>query len=265
MQVCRRYIESERTGVYTTTRGRACDQTGSVSDANVGGNYRLLKDCLDAAARLLALPFVLILKCLASSLQCSEDSYITFSLFFLTCSQEERLRTGEDGPAGAAYALRPSLDRFLPSPSALEQALRDSLYQIVQDEERVHHLEHRSGQFLKSTQEVLLGCSQAANTVRPEVAPQDLEPRLDTNSIGAEGWLADDERGPSREHSASDQGGQDELINENVIRSQLNLQSRASQVCKVKKVISCKVECDASGVVELNLLVLSLTICWHLS
>uniref|UniRef100_A0A7I4D3U3 DNA polymerase zeta catalytic subunit n=1 Tax=Physcomitrium patens TaxID=3218 RepID=A0A7I4D3U3_PHYPA len=143
--------------------------------------------------------------------------------------EEERLRTGEDGPAGAAYALRPSLDRFLPSPSALEQALRDSLYQIVQDEERVHHLEHRSGQFLKSTQEVLLGCSQAANTVRPEVAPQDLEPRLDTNSIGAEGWLADDERGPSREHSASDQGGQDELINENVIRSQLNLQSRASQ------------------------------------
>lgn len=157
----------------------------------------------------------------------------TFKVVLFTCSQEERLRTGENGPAGVASALRPSPDRFLPPPSALEQALRDSLFQIVQDEERFHHFELRNEQFLKSTQEMLLECSQAANTVRSEVGVQELDRRLDTKSIGAQGWLKDEDEGSSGEKSVLGQGSQDELVNEHVIRSQLTPQSRASQVWKV--------------------------------
>ncbi|KAG0605129.1 hypothetical protein M758_9G034000 [Ceratodon purpureus] len=142
--------------------------------------------------------------------------------------EEERLRTGEDGPAGAAAALRPSPDRFLPPPSALEQALRDSLFQIVQDEERFQHFEPKSDQFLKSTQEVLLECSQAANVVRSEVEQQELEPRLDTKSIGVQGWPEDDGGGLSGESRRS-QGSEDELVNEHIIRSQLTPQGQEAE------------------------------------
>ena len=157
------------------------------------------------------------------------DACSTFRVLLLTCSQEERLRTGEDGPAGTAAALRSSPDRFIPPPSALEQALRDSLFQIVQDEERFQHFESKSDQFLKSAQEMLLECSQAANVVRSEVELQELEPRLDTKSIGVQGWQEDDGGGLSGESRRS-QGSEGGLVNEHIIRSQLTLRGRVSQV-----------------------------------
>lgn len=137
--------------------------------------------------------------------------------------QEEKLRTGENGPAGAA-ALKPSPDRFLPPPSALEHALRDSLFQIAQEEERSHHVELRNEQLLKSTQEMLLECSQAANTARPDVGV------LDTKSIGVQGWHSDEDGNSSGEKARS----QDELVDEHVIRSQ---PPRSSQVKNV--ICSC--------------------------
>jgi len=114
----------------------------------------------------------------------------------------------------------------------LEQALRDSLFQIVQEEDRVHHFELRNEQFLKNTQEMLLEGSEAANSVRSEMGLQEeLDPRLDTKSIGVQGWLNDEDGVSSGEKSVL--GSQDELVNEHVIRSQLTPQGRASQVWNV--------------------------------
>lgn len=135
--------------------------------------------------------------------------------------QEERLRTGEDGPAAATAALKPSAERFPPPPSSLEQALRDSLFDILHDEEK---LQVKTDPLVMSTQEMLLECSQAANTLKRHTDGQDeMKSRLDTRSIGVQDWPDNSEE--------SDQGAgnpsfglRGELLDEQIVRSQLTQQ-----------------------------------------
>lgn len=76
---------------------------------------------------------------------------------------------------------------------------------------------------------MLLECSQAANIVRTEREVQELEPRLDTKTIGVQGW-SDDDGGRLSGESRRSQGSEDELVNEHIIRSQFISQGRTSQV-----------------------------------
>lgn len=142
--------------------------------------------------------------------------------------QEERLRTGEDGPAAATTALKPSAERYPPPPSSLEQALRDSLFEILHDEERLHV---KSDPLVMSTQEMLLECSQAANTLKRHTDGQDeMKPRLDTRSIGVQDWPENNEEGDQGAENPSF-GLHGELLDEHIVRSQLTQQQgRFSQV-----------------------------------
>ena len=142
------------------------------------------------------------------------------------------MRSGEDGAAGATAALKPSPERFLSPPSPLEQALRDSLFQMVHDQGKSSQYEPDTIHRPTRTQERLLECTQAANLVKNHVGGLDgIGPRLDLGSVVAQEGVLGNEDTPIVEkyHLAEDSG--EELFDEHIVRTHFTQQGRTSQVC----------------------------------
>ncbi|CAK9268152.1 unnamed protein product [Sphagnum jensenii] len=124
--------------------------------------------------------------------------------------EEERVRSGEDGPASATAVLQPSAEQVISSPSALEQALRASLSQMIQGNEMLSQAEVDSLQnSVGKTQEMLLESTQAANSVR--------QPR------------GSNEMGHFSETMVAVEAVDAELLNEEIVRTSLTQQDLTSQ------------------------------------
>ncbi len=137
--------------------------------------------------------------------------YVNGTLRGQNVVQEERVRSGEDGPASATAVLQPSAERVISSPSALEQALRASLSQMIQGNEMFSQAEVDSLQnSVGKTQEMLLESTQAANSVRQPGGSNEMEHFSET-MVAVEAVDA-------------------ELLNEQIVRTSLTQQDLTSQV-----------------------------------
>lgn len=137
--------------------------------------------------------------------------YVNGTLRGQNVAQEERVRSGEDGPASATAVLQPSAERVISSPSALEQALRASLSQMIQGNEMLSQAEVDSLQnSVGKTQEMLLESTQAANSVRQPGGSNEMEHFSET-MVAVEAVDA-------------------ELLNEQIVRTSLTQQDLTSQV-----------------------------------
>ncbi|CAM6067733.1 unnamed protein product [Sphagnum tenellum] len=124
--------------------------------------------------------------------------------------EEERVRSGEDGPASATAVLQPSAERVISSPSALEQALRASLSQMIQGNEMLSQAEVDSLQnSVGKTQEMLLESTQAANSVRQPGGSNEM--------------------GHFSETMVAVEAVDAELLNEQIVRTSLTQQDLTSQ------------------------------------
>ncbi len=137
--------------------------------------------------------------------------YVNGTLRGQNVVQEERVRSGEDGPASATAVLQPSAERVISSPSALEQALRASLSQMIQGNEMLSQAEVDSLQnSVGKTQEMLLESTQAANSVKQ--------------------LRGSNEMGHFSETMVAVEAVDAELLNEQIVRTSLTQQDLTSQV-----------------------------------
>lgn len=141
------------------------------------------------------------------------------------------MRSGEDGAAGATAALKPSPERFPSPPSHLEQALRDSLSQMVHDQDKFSQFDPDTTHRPTRTQETLLECTQAANLVKNHVGGLDaFGTRSDLGSICAqEGVLRNEETSVVEKYLLAEDSGE-ELFDEHIVRTHFTQQGRTSQV-----------------------------------